>query len=524
MLMSIDKRKQMFVIGMILLGLMFYGILAFKILGNHIKYAVIFLFTIIGLLITLTLPLSKIFLLFVVSLPMMATLVIDIGFTIMPSYMLLILLIVIMLVSRDFWYTRSPLDYSIFAFLGVCTLSLIQNVLAPPPVIDFFGTMKYRGVWFRSILQLFLLYFSSLTFFLTTHLCSNKKSVDSALKTYFITAIIISFYGVYQGFASHFGLPLSNITNALRSSGWGHEGIYRGIEIDFSQYRSQATFGEPLGFGHYILSILPIPLAAGAITKGYFDLEGRKWMSGKTLALVILLFLFAMFMTRSRGAMVSLIAPLIGLLILLGMKNIPRLLGYMFMSVAIIAGFYFISIKYLGVSSDILRVLRFRPPEALSDYSSIEFMMNPNSQRYEFYFQLVPTLISRYPFLGVGIGNFSLHAASLFDTRILIAPTSLWGSVLLETGIFGFIVFCWMVFTFYKVMIQTLWKVRNTHWAPYIVGLILCFTGPMVQYLTFGYRMCMYLWFLMGISMSLVNIIRQEQKQATLNGRLSLEG
>jgi len=449
------------------------------------------------------------------------------GFTILPGYILLFLLIFIMVVSREFWYSKSELDFAVIAFLGVCALSIIQTIRIPPPRLEFVAVMRYRGVWFRSIIQLSLVFFFSLSYFFTVHFCSsNRKRVDILLKAHIAMAILISVYGIYQAFAVNFDLPLKDVTIALRTSGEGYGSVWTNVE--FGRYRSQSTFTEPLGFGNYLLSVLPLLLAFGSIAKGYVDPVGRKWMSSRTLAFVIILVFVALFMTRSRGPLISLVVSMLLVIVLLRKQHLPVLIGYITVSVFILAIYYSMTARYLGVSRDVMQVLRFGDIsrvfriEELSQALSFESDSYPadsaledliSGHRFVFNFYLVPKLLRQHPILGVGIGNFPLHASLIVRTNRLYSPVGLWANILAETGFLGFSVFCWMIFIYYKTMIRALAKARGTYWEPYIVGILACITGLMVHFLSWGARMDIFTWFFMGISMSIVKLMDQDLYQ-----------
>jgi O-antigen ligase len=522
----LSKSRKLLFMAILLLALVLYYALAMKVF-HSINLVFIALVALSALLIMVSGSPFRIFLILVLSIPLSAIMAIDIGFTIVPAYILLLLLIFIMVVSREFWYSKSTLDFAIIAFLGVCALSIVQTIRIPPPRLEFAGTMRYRGVWFRSIIQLLLVSFFSIAYFFTVHFCGNdRKRLDILLKAHIVMAVLIAVYGIYQAFAVHFDLPLKDFTTALRTSGEGYGSLW--TDVEFGRYRSQATFSEPLGFGNYLLSALPLLLAFGSITKSYIDLRERKWMPGGTLALVVTLFFVALFMTRSRGPLISLALSMLLMMVLLGKKNLPVFIGYVIISMSILAVYYSMTTRYMGVSSDVMQVLRFGDiskvlrmeeiSQALSfgvdsDASDSALRDLISGQRFLFNFYLVPKLLSQHPILGVGIGNFPLHASVILRTRIMISPVGLWANILAETGFLGFSVFCWMMFTYYRTMIRTLAKVRGTYWAPYIVGVLACVTGFMVHYLSWGARMDMFTWFFIGISMAIVKLVDQDLNQ-----------
>ena len=522
----LSKSRKLLFIAALMLALVLYCAFAMKVF-RRVNLMLVSLAVFAGLLFLLSGSPFRIFLVLMLSFPLSATMAIEKGFTILPGYILLFLLIFIMVVSREFWYSKSELDFAVIAFLGVCALSIIQTIRIPPPRLEFVAVMRYRGVWFRSIIQLSLVFFFSLSYFFTVHFCSsNRKRVDILLKAHIAMAILISVYGIYQAFAVNFDLPLKDVTIALRTSGEGYGSVWTNVE--FGRYRSQSTFTEPLGFGNYLLSVLPLLLAFGSIAKGYVDPVGRKWMSSRTLAFVIILVFVALFMTRSRGPLISLVVSMLLVIVLLRKQHLPVLIGYITVSVFILAIYYSMTARYLGVSRDVMQVLRFGDIsrvfriEELSQALSFESDSYPadsaledliSGHRFVFNFYLVPKLLRQHPILGVGIGNFPLHASLIVRTNRLYSPVGLWANILAETGFLGFSVFCWMIFIYYKTMIRALAKARGTYWEPYIVGILACITGLMVHFLSWGARMDIFTWFFMGISMSIVKLMDQDLYQ-----------
>lgn len=513
------RWQSITIIVILILCLLAYSFLAQKILGRNVKFMFIPITMLAFIMLLMKLPLIRIFQLFILTLPLDATLVMEVGFRVQTAYLMLLFLLFIMLLSREVWHTKSPLDYAIVAYLLIASLSLMQSIISPPPELKLSAEMGFRTSSFRSLIQLALLIFLSLIYFVTVHICNDKKHLDIAIKTYIVIGGIIAFYGIYQAFASQFNLPLKDVTNALRTGGKGYGSLFTAMEL--GRFRSQATFGEPLGFGHYLLSLLPFTLAFGAITRSYIDLEKRQWMTGRVLALVITLFFFAMFMTRSRGALIGLGASIMILILLLGMQNLRSFFIYILIAFLILTAFYLIAIRYFGFSKDILQLLRFSkqlPSKNIEPDTPIEVLMRPGTQRYLFYFSWVPTLFKENPVLGVGIGNFTLIISSILRSQeVLISPTGVWGTVVAETGILGIVTFSSIILLYYVVMIKAIIKNRNTHWEPYLVGLTACFTGIMVQYISFGSRLGVYTWFLMGISMAIVNHIRREAEEGLFN-------
>jgi len=509
------KHQQILLIAIFIFGLIFYCFAAQKVLANYGKLVFVPILALSGILLLLTIPLPRIFQLLIATLPLDATLVFDVGFRVQPSFLMLIFLIFIMLVSREFWYTKSPLDYAIFVYISICAMSLMHNIFNPPPALKGTAYTGLRGSSFRGFIQVALLFFYSLFYFFTVYICKNKNHLDMAIKTYLVIGIIIASYGIYQAFAVQFNLPLKNVTNAPSTGGTGGTSAAF-VNVEFARFRSQATFGEPLGLGHYLLSLIPLSLAFGVVTRVYVDLKNRRWLSGKALSIITFVFLLALFMTRSRGALIGFFAALGILPLLLGLRNLKKFITYLLIAILGLAILYIVAVKYMGLEGDILKVLRFRREQhivqTVDPSNPFAAVMGATTQRYLFYAQWVPYFFKRYPILGIGFGNFTLFITNLLNYRDrLISPTGVWGTVLAETGILGFVSFSSMIVIYYITMIRTLVKSRNTVWEPYLIGLITSFTGIIVQYVSFASRLGVYTWFLMGISMAMVNHIRKEQ-------------
>jgi hypothetical protein len=517
------KSQQILYTILIILGLSFYFFFAHNIFGNNFKFIFIPIVVLAGTILLLTLPLPRIFQVFIITLPLDSTLVINAGFTIQPSFLLLLFMIFIMFLSREFWVSKSPLDYAIFAYLAVCTLSLIQIILTPPPTLKLSENMGLRGNSFRSFIQISLLYFFSLSYFFTVHICRDKKNLDLAIKTYIVVGIIVASYGIYQAFASQFNLPLKSITNGPNTGG-GSESSGLFVDVEFASYRSQSTFGEPLGFGHYLLSLIPISLVFTTSTRGYYDFKNHKWLTNRSLFIITTIFFLALFMTRSRGALIGFSASMVVIPLLLGTENIKKFIIYIIITLSILAILYLLAVKYMGLESDILKVLRFKRSYPVTGLYNEDESFNPlrslfgtRSQRYLFYAQWIPYFFKRHPILGLGIGNFTIFLTGFLNRDVLVSPQGVIGTVIAETGILGFTAFSAIIIIYYITMIKTLIKVRKTNWAPYLIGLTASFTGIMVQYLSFGARLNVYTWFIMGISMALINIIRREQNIGNQN-------
>lgn len=435
------------------------------------------------------------FLFFVITLPLEATLVIEAGFTIRPAYIALLFtffsLFIYKIFSKKVYGSfKTSLSLPIFLYVGVAFISLIMAFFYPPPDVALAETMRYRGHESRGIIQLFLLIFFALSYFITVYFCSDRKRLITTLKVYIGTALILSIYGIYQVLASHYNLPLTHITNALSTTGIGRGGPFKDVR-DITIFRSFATFQEPLNFGHYLLSVVPFLLAIFLFRKKT-KLIRSDYVLMKTELLSLFAGVVALFYTRSRGAWAGFIVAILFLILITYKRKILKI------AAILTALFLLILIVYNPINVDFYRLDKesiYSDPRWFYIFFTAEFWVKQ------------PALW----ILGVGYGNYGLYSAAILGLPTLGGANSLPLQVLVETGILGFFALLSLVVKFYLCMFHALKRCRKTYWYPYIVGYLACFTGMMIQHLIFADRLPLYLWVFMGISISSIKIMEKEK-------------
>ena len=87
--------------------------------------------------------------------------------------------------------------------------------------------------------------------------------------------VIVALYGIWTWFALRYGLPFSDVNNAVNSDGftYGHRPQGPGL---FGWERIRGTFTEPIGFGGFL--VVPL-LLCGALAKestDVVDLSSRR--------------------------------------------------------------------------------------------------------------------------------------------------------------------------------------------------------------------------------------------------------
>ncbi|MCK4520290.1 O-antigen ligase family protein [Candidatus Parcubacteria bacterium] len=429
------------------------------------------------------------FLLFIITLPFEAAFVIEADFTIRISYILLIITILGLFFSGRKLHFKSNLNIPIFIFLAVSTLSLLMTVFSSPPLVELGKEAGYRGTQLRSIIQLLFLFFFVSAYFLTLHFCSDKKRLKKVLKAYIGIALVVSIYGVYQFFAVKFGLPFVDITSAISTGGHSYGVSYY---TDPSLFRAHATFQEPLNFGHYLLSVIPFLLTM-YIFKNKSKTTQKVFLNVKWFPILIFIMLFALFLTKSRGAWIGFLASMFFLLIMIKTKYKLKLVAIFFLIALIIGLFFF-----------------FYSPgvyQTISEEFTHRFSAGPRLTYYSFIFDLW----KEYPILGVGIGNYGWYGASYFSSSALVSAHGVFQNTLVETGILGFLSLIFLVSVYYRIIMRTLGKVKDSFWYPYCLGFLASFIAMTVQYFTFGDHFNLYFWVFLGMSMAAIKIIKKKK-------------
>lgn len=447
--------------------------------------------------------LTILFLLFVITLPLEATAVLEIGFTIRLSYIFLALLIFFAVYTRKKWSFKSPLTVPIFIFLIINLLSLAVNIYSSPPEIALAEVVKYRGSLFRPVIQLLFLFFFVSAYFLTLQICANKIRWQKVLKVFIGVSLVVSVYAIYQFIAANLGLPFVDITNALSTGG----GAYEVFHATGFTFRSHATFQEPSCLGHYLLSILPLLLMM------YIYRIKRRVAQNSFLKigfLPVLVMITALLLTQSRGAWFGFGAALLFLFLVTKIRYKIKLIGIVILATILLSFLLFVCLPgaYQAISHDVMSRWTYNRKLPSGDFG-LPYL---DVQRVEFY-PYIFDLWQQYPVLGVGLGNYGFYAAEHFGKSLIVGANSTWLRVLAETGLLGLLALCLLVFTFYRTMLSTLRRVKNTPWYPYLLGFSASFTGMMAHYLVSGDCFNLYFWFFLGLSVAAIKIIRQENQR-----------
>ena len=426
------------------------------------------------------------FCLLVVTLPFENALVFTSVFTVTPAHLALLLLIAVCA-----WYAPrrrivgridSPLHKFVLLYLGVSLLSIAMTIVAPPPVGAAGASAGWRATELRSVIQICLMLFMSLSYFAAVYFCSTAARLKQVMTIYLATAALIALYGVYQVVATIYYLPM--VANLVQT--------YYGIA---SSFRPNATFREPLNFGHYLLSALPLAIALFLHRDRLSGRDRAFWGIGVLPAIVIMAVAFLA--TIARGAWFGFIGAMVVMAILSGRRTL----------------------RAIPLAAAIGIVAIFTVAQAYTSWQEMYYSIanrfqftNPINVAAEQRLPFIPFLFGlwkQYPVLGVGYGNYPLYQLDAFGGGIAGAY-GLYFQALVETGVVGLGALIAMLGAYYVIMWRALQRARGTEWWPWLAGCICAFTGLMIQYFTFGDRFSVYVWVFIGLSMAMVNVVNDQ--------------
>lgn len=264
----------------------------------------------------------------------------------------------------------------------------------------YFSSIDYRvaidGI--RSYLEMFLF------FLIIINYINDKDKIKTFLDIASIALLIISLYGIYQ-FIFKVSIPTSWIDKDLETS---------------ISTRAYSIFGSPNALAGYLILLLPI----------FFILFIDEKNSLKKLyyLFVVLISLVALLFTLSRAAQLSIIVAFILFTLLYKDKR--------YFLIIILLLLIFISVPQIRT-----RFMNLISPIYLEKAKTYGRLYRWN---------LALSIFSLHPLIGVGPGGFGGAVASKLGMFEGLYVDNYYLKTLVETGIFGFSSFLYLIFSILK--------------------------------------------------------------------------
>ena len=249
----------------------------------------------------------------------------------------------------------------------------------------------------------------------------------------------------------------------------------------------EGEMGEPNTFGGYLLFIGVV--AAGLLARS--DHSGTKQILVLLLLCIIPPFLF----TQSRTSYLALIPALMALGFMADRRII--IVGLLMVS-------FLVSPLYLPTAVKNRIMYTFTQPEAKGQVKIGDIRLDTSTSARLVSWKEALEDFPKHPLLGYGITGYSFVDAQF--PRVLV-----------ETGILGFIAFCYLLFSIFKVTLNNLKEIKTPYFQGLGFGFLAGFVGLIVHALganTFIIvRIMEPFWFLAGIMVVMPEMEKEQVEQ-----------
>ena len=203
------------------------------------------------------------------------------GFFFYSSYFFFILVLLSFLSNkfkkRDYSFFITPIDFQLFLFLAIATLSVFQTIyISNAPLILYDSFRNYP--WIRGFMNILFLLFMFAIFYISVNIINEHDLFKKSLIVFLATSLLVSLYGL-------FGYAFTLITSVHIPGTFDPLVLFN--------LRIKSVFREPLFFGSYVLSIVPI-LYCLLISK-------LRYLHKPLLVFASITLTLSLFLTESRG-------------------------------------------------------------------------------------------------------------------------------------------------------------------------------------------------------------------------------
>lgn len=273
----------------------------------------------------------------------------------------------------------------------------------------------------RSYLEMFLFFLIFINFI------DDKKTISTILNIASVSLLIISFYGIYQ-FIFKVSIPLA----------W----IDKDLETTIST-RAFSIFGSPNALAGYLILLIPI----------FFIqiINEKKLLKKLYYIFVVLVSLICLLFTLSRAAQLSIAFAFIIFTLLYKDKR------------------YFLVIFLLLILSLSIPQIRTRFTNLISPI----YLEKAKTYGRIYRWNLALSIFSLHPISGVGPGGFGGAVASKLGMFEGLYVDNYYLKTLVETGIFGFLSFLYLLFSILKKGVSNIIKIFDENSKNLSLGIFL---------------------------------------------------
>ncbi len=424
---------------------------------------------------------ERAFLAAVLFLPFLWIFVLQVGFTLTISEIMVVVTFVALcsaaLVGRR--RLRFPSIGWVFAAFGLIAVLSVLNAFRDvqlPLASDLRFAVGRNVPQLRSVTTLVLIAGALLTCYVTFNVISTTKKLRKALSVHLFTATLVSAYGLWQIFGYKLG-----VDTGLRFT----EAVTGGIP------RISPTTPEPLYFASYLTTTVPFALAFLLAD----DDAGRRGPPRVLLGFALIVQVLALVFCFSTGGLISGSIAIVMVIALMArqtpsaLKRLGVLALVLFLALSAVSSLF----GFATISSVAQTLHKIVEPENLSNRDRVETG------------EAALSMFRAHPFLGVGVGNYGFlyNDYRPLDARyldFLAVVNNFYLEILAETGLIGFLSFV-LALTVVAVWLRRAVKfARNSYTKTASIGLCGALAAITVQLSTFSAAYSTYIWVMLGLA------------------------
>ena len=352
--------------------------------------------------------------------------------------------------TREFHRLKSPMTWPV---LAVLLTWLLSSIFSLRPEVSFLGNyLRQEGFW--TIANVILL------FFIASSTIKTTEQANRILQAMLWAGLVTMIYGLLQ----YFGLDWIS---------WASKG------------RPFSTLGNPDFFPHFLIMLLPVALMKFLKAP---SLELKLYLGG-----YLALLAFNVIVAQTRGSYVGLVIALPVLALLIDRKTYRENSYWLYGVGAVLVA----ALLFLILKTDLIA--------SIARIGTIQ-------SRFYIWLGGLAIFLSR-PFLGVGPDVLRVASPPFKDLRYsLIEPMNnpdrmhnQYLDELIMRGAIGFLIYMWMLVTFFLSSFKAWKKATDPYWRAMIAGIgvgVLAYLGQNI--VAFGVLpTILYFWVMMALNVSL---------------------
>jgi len=377
-------------------------------------------------------------------------------------------------------------DFRLFVFLFVLVISSFQSRFIPIDPVVILGALR-NYPWIKSLSRIVLMgVLVGVALFVRAYVSSDKKRFEALMKGLLLFGTVHALIGLFGFVIYAFGVNTSLV-----------------VQHGDDPQRIMSFESEPLFFGNYLLTILPVAVL--------FCFKKQNIIDRRFAIPAALIILSGSVLTFSRGVWAGILAAFVFLIIinarLLFKESLTtkKAIVIILLSLCVLIGVVFL----INLATDRSFYQNFIEP--------VIGAINPNHGKFWSTRLRLMTIglglsaFLQHPFLGIGYENFSFHAGNIFinslSEHILNYPdiNSFPFKLLIETGIIGFTIITFLVFKSFIDLLRSVRKTKDVTAKVVIEGYCGVIIGIIVQLFFFSNIFSIYLWIMLGVVLGIVN-------------------